>query len=281
MTTRWEVTKAVRASDLPAPSRLVMFVLADVAEVGTAEIPEKFTPSLTVLSRETGLGRSTVARHLDELERDGWVERLRPDVEAARLKGERTRYRLLVPSTAVGPGVVPEGDQVVPERDQGSPGAGLDLVPERDHPSPAAGRNKRSQISSDQTDLFTVTAPSATAAEEKPTAERPENAQTLLGELLDLCTERKIVIPARIRGQYAKGLKNALDEGFEPDLIRRAYKAMIEAKKIGQPSLLTNFLVDQQQPQTNWSQRDAKPNGRSYTGPYRNPADPSMYHGAL
>lgn len=95
--TRWEVTKAVRASDLAAPSRLIMLTLADVAEVGTAEIPARFTPSLRVLAKETGLNESTVTRHLVVLERDGWVVRTRPDPVAARVNAERTRYRLTVP----------------------------------------------------------------------------------------------------------------------------------------------------------------------------------------
>jgi hypothetical protein len=77
-----------------------MLVLADAAEVGTAEIPEQFNPSLSVLARETGLNESTVKRHLSELERLGWVHRARPEPEAARLRAERTRYRLLVPEGA-------------------------------------------------------------------------------------------------------------------------------------------------------------------------------------
>lgn len=97
LATRWEVTKAVRASDLPAPSRLLMLVLADVAEVGTAEIPEKFSPSLRVLAGETGLDKSTVKRHLTSLEESGWIVRTRPD-EKAQGRGERNLYRLDLPS---------------------------------------------------------------------------------------------------------------------------------------------------------------------------------------
>lgn len=97
MATRWEITKAVRASGLPAPSRLVMLVLADVAEVGTAEIPQQHTPSLKVLAGETGLDESTVKRHLASLEAAGWLERLRPSLEDARLRSVRTRYRLSLP----------------------------------------------------------------------------------------------------------------------------------------------------------------------------------------
>src|ERR1041385_3166074 len=98
---RWTVTRAVRGSALPAPSRLIMLTLADVAEVGTAEIPEPHTPSLSVLAAETGLDRATGRRHLYLLEKAGWVVRRRPEVAAARIQKERTRYRLTIPGAAL------------------------------------------------------------------------------------------------------------------------------------------------------------------------------------
>jgi DNA-binding transcriptional ArsR family regulator len=73
-----------------------MLVLADVAEVGTAEIPEKFSPSLRVLAGETGLDKSTVKRHLATLEESGWIVRTRPDAKA-QWRGERNLYRLDLP----------------------------------------------------------------------------------------------------------------------------------------------------------------------------------------
>lgn len=149
MATKWEINKAVRGSTLPAPSRLIMLTLSDIAEAGTAEIPERRTPSLSVLARETGLGRSTIAEHLDRLERGGWITRSRPDVAAARSKGDRTCYRLTKPEGAE---LVQETDyqgaEVVQETDQGGPGAGLaspgdglDLVQELDGGSPGAGHS--------------------------------------------------------------------------------------------------------------------------------------------
>lgn len=96
MATKWEVNRAVRASELPPPSRLIMLVLSDIAEVGTAEVPAQRTPSLAVLAKETGLNEATVKRHLNALDADGWIKRTKPSLEASRL-GERTRYQLLVP----------------------------------------------------------------------------------------------------------------------------------------------------------------------------------------
>lgn len=140
MVTRWQVTKAVRASDLPAPSRLIMLTLADVAEVGTAEIPERFTPSLSVLARETGLGRSTVAIHLRSLERDGWIVRSRPTTAEALGRGERTQYHLQVSSTVPSPAVDLVQEPTSPAPEQPSP------APEQ----PSAGAGHRVRSTSDQ-----------------------------------------------------------------------------------------------------------------------------------
>lgn len=119
---RWQITEAVRRSELPAPSRLIMFVLADMANVGTAEIPPQFSPSLTVLARETGLGRSTVAEHLSKLEEAGWLKRSQPSKLAQGMQ-ERTCYFLKLP------------DHIAQEEDFSSPGAGLDPVQEPESPS--------------------------------------------------------------------------------------------------------------------------------------------------
>lgn len=151
MVTRWEVTKAVRASDLPAASRLIMLTLADVAEVGTAEIPARFTPSLTVLARETGLGRSTVKAHLASLDGAGWLVRTRPDARAQWF-GERTRYRLALPD---GAGVGQDVAQVGQEVAQGGSGDGPGVGQEEALPRPGDGHletdhSDQSQISTDR-----------------------------------------------------------------------------------------------------------------------------------
>jgi len=125
---RWQITKAVRASDLPAPAKLVMLVLADVAEVGTAEIPEKFTPSLRVLARETGLGEATVKRHLKALVDAGWIERTVPDGKAQG-RMERTRYRLLLPGLSTDRGSERTGVQSEPPRGSERSGPGLTVIP--------------------------------------------------------------------------------------------------------------------------------------------------------
>jgi DNA-binding Lrp family transcriptional regulator len=121
VTTRFDVERTVRASELPPSERLVLFVLLTHADTDPVIIPARFTPSLTQLASETGLDRTTVARILGRLESQGWIRRQRPPVEQSR-KGARTRYRLTVPdlsaSDHIGSGTTPL--RVVAPRHQGS-----------------------------------------------------------------------------------------------------------------------------------------------------------------
>lgn len=96
MTTRFDVERAVLASELPSSERLLMLVLLTHASGDPVTIPANYTPSLTALSRESGMDRSTVQRRLRGLETVGWVIRQSPPVAESR-KGARTRYRLAVP----------------------------------------------------------------------------------------------------------------------------------------------------------------------------------------
>lgn len=93
---KWEVVAALKKSGLPTSDRIIMMMLVDVADADTAIVPEQWTPSLTQLSEWTGLGRSTVATRLKELERLGWVKRARPATADAIVRGARTCYYLTV-----------------------------------------------------------------------------------------------------------------------------------------------------------------------------------------
>lgn len=112
VTTRFDVERAVRSSDLPTLERLLLFVLLQHADNDSSVIHPRFTPSLTALASETGMDRTTVARNLRRLETKGWLTRQAPPVEQSR-KGVRTRYQLAVP-------VVAPRHQVVAPRHQAS-----------------------------------------------------------------------------------------------------------------------------------------------------------------
>lgn len=131
---KWDVARALKAADLPAPAKLIMWDLLDSADADTAEIPEKFTPSLNDLVRTTGLSKSTVKRELNVLERGGWVVRDRPDPVKARTEFARTGYRLTVPpprpTVDPGPGARPTVDpDLGPEGDEARPTVGHIPIP--------------------------------------------------------------------------------------------------------------------------------------------------------
>lgn len=101
---RWEFERAVLRSELPAPARLILLIMAVVADWPGGVIPARFTPSLSTLAEMTGLSRRAVMNHLNAIERggdrDGWVVRIRPTKQRARAEKERTGYRLAVPASA-------------------------------------------------------------------------------------------------------------------------------------------------------------------------------------
>lgn len=128
--------RAIRESALPATDRHILLTLVSLVDPETGVIPADDMPSLTELAAFAGLGRSTVARRLNEIESAGWVKRERPSVQAAWSDKERTEYRLTAPvplSTGPAVGLVPEGDQST------SPTAGPVTDSKRAGTSPAAG----------------------------------------------------------------------------------------------------------------------------------------------
>jgi len=147
---RWRVERAIVASDLSAPGRLILLTLLVVVDFQTLTTPQEFAPSLSGLARMTGLGRSTVARELERLERARWVVRDRPAPADARSKKLRTCYRVAVPAGLPAGPADPFGSPTPgpssptpgPAEPPPGPAAGPELVPERDGGSPAAGHNQ-------------------------------------------------------------------------------------------------------------------------------------------
>jgi hypothetical protein len=248
-----------------------MLVLADVAEVGTAEIPERFTPSLTVLAKETGLDKATVKRHLAGLEGMGWVARERPD-PPAMIRGDRTRYRLMVPAQDARGGA---------DNGQGSAQSAPTAGAEEPYPGrsvrlgvgaqSAQGRrterplNKEVRSESDQPDPFGSPPPASTADGQVDT----ETAQTILAAYIDYCASKGVNVRS-LRGQYAKTIKEALDAGHSPRFVKQVLARMLTDKVANRPSLLRNRLVEAQT-------GPEAPRHPQASRPYRNPTDQDDY----
>ena len=88
---RYDVEKLVEYSGLPTCSRDVLFALARRMDQGSIYIPGRFSPSLKRLEIVTGWSKRHIQRHLNQLEGDGYVVRLRE-------KGRRTKYAVVWPA---------------------------------------------------------------------------------------------------------------------------------------------------------------------------------------
>lgn len=95
--TRAEVERAVLASDLPAPGKTLILALAVWSDAAAAAVPTDQSRSLNEICRATSLSRSTVCRHLTQLEDAGWITRKRPPLSVA-CQGVKTGYWLRVPN---------------------------------------------------------------------------------------------------------------------------------------------------------------------------------------
>lgn len=100
MTSRWEVERAVLASGLPAPARLLMLTLATRTTKGGVEIPAEFSPSHNRLAEWTGLSRNAVIKHLKSLEAEGWLCVGRAAPAQQRSQKTPNRYTLRIPASA-------------------------------------------------------------------------------------------------------------------------------------------------------------------------------------
>jgi len=173
MPTVWDVMRVVRSSSLPPVARHLVLTLVSLGDPETCVIPDRFTPSLTDLTKFTGLSRSTVATQLNVVEVAGWVKRDKPDVRASWGAKARTRYFVQIPTSPTA-ALVRQPDQserskadrnetaaqgngwsdsrtspgaaLVRENDMTSPGAGPEVpVPstkDKKHSSPKTGRTK-------------------------------------------------------------------------------------------------------------------------------------------
>jgi hypothetical protein len=171
VTTKWEINRAVRASKcVPAPSKLIMLTLSDIADAGTAEIPERMTPSLKILAGETGLDEATVKRHLTSLENTGWIKRDRPTQEDARQLGERTRYQL-----TLGAPCAHEGAPCAQAKKAKKKKTRAHSAPNQGAESAQSGRTVRPIDKED--DLNDQNDPSSSAKPRKKAASKPKKAK--------------------------------------------------------------------------------------------------------
>jgi DNA-binding transcriptional ArsR family regulator len=94
---RYEIERAVDRAQLPGPSVGLMRALLARINAKSGVIPPEAQPSLSQLASLTGYSRSTAMRHLNVLEDQGWVIRIRPPLWLARTQHVTTAYAMRVP----------------------------------------------------------------------------------------------------------------------------------------------------------------------------------------
>ena len=97
MPTRFDIERAVLASDLPSISRHLIHVLCIRIDAETNTILAAYQPSLSDLARDIRRDRRTVMRYLNVAEQGGWIIRTRPTPDQARRLHRRTAYRIRIP----------------------------------------------------------------------------------------------------------------------------------------------------------------------------------------
>lgn len=96
---RFDIERAVLAAELPGPSVGIMLSLCTRIYRDEGIIPQREQPSLSRIASDTGWDRSTVIRHLAQLEAGGWLTRTRPPLWLARQLHVTTSYALRVPDS--------------------------------------------------------------------------------------------------------------------------------------------------------------------------------------
>lgn len=69
------------------------------------------------------------------------------------------------------------------------------------------------------------------------------NGGTVNREWIDFCTSRGVKLTTRTIKRYGAAIKAALDQGFTPDLIKRALAQMLADNEAARPSLFDQYLV--------------------------------------
>lgn len=199
---RYDVERLVEYSGLPTCSRDVLFALARRMDQGSTYIPGRFSPSLKRLEIVTGWSKRHIQRHLNQLEADQLVVRI-------RAKGRRTLYAVNWPALAElgtqGPGN-PDGT-----RDTESPPVGTQGPGTWDTASPELGTHGRGTRD--------TAAPSQTS-QLFPDSE-PDPEITMIRRLIEARTKRAVT------ADWAKSTRDmilaAAGAPAEPGMARSNY----------------------------------------------------------
>lgn len=179
-------------------------------------------------------GRDAVRAGLQELERRGYLRRVKLRGEGGKITG--TDYELGEPEqTAV------NGKAVA-----GKPGAGADQQEQHEEPAQTsdgfsgAGKPAGKKTSTIEDQENTTSGASADAP-------AGPNVGRLLGDWIDWLRAKGIeTLPKQTKARYGKELKQALDDGFSVPVIGKALQLLYRRGKASNPQLLPHLLIEVQ-----------------------------------
>lgn len=271
MPSKWEVNDAIQASHMAPNARLVMFVLISAADAETAEIPERFTPSLDDLVRRSGLSKSAVAEWLTVLEESGWIKRDRPTTAESLGSGRRTRYQLAIGDLEHSPKPqrvrkarpkVTDGSEHSTDtgvRVADSPRGGQSSAPEgprggqsgvrvADSDSPRGGHKSSSTYQAHLPPTGGVADAPPPEAEALFDVEMPPPPPLNGGQInrnwIDQCTQAEIKLASSVKARWGKAIAKALDDKYTATEIQAALTRMLDKGMTGNPAQLDSFLSE-------------------------------------
>lgn len=216
-----KVMSLVWDSTVPSPERLTLLALADRAnEEGVCE------PSVPTLARKCQAGDRTIQRHFRTLEELGVL---------AVMRNYHTRsvYKINLPRLVElqDPEPCQSGTPVnLTGRQSGSP---VNLSRQEETRRSGKGCQSGSPANLAASSKATTTTPPVLHAEPDLTM-----TQVIVGEWLERCAKRP---PGRIIGQVSKLIKEMVDEGVDPDDIKRGMAEWMR-KKLMAPSLIPSVV---------------------------------------
>lgn len=234
--------------------RLVLLAIADCC----SDDGSNAYPSMSELVRKTGLSERGVQTSIGRLIA---LKELRVHRNAG--PGGCNRYRVIMTPAKSAPPADPAPPargappaESAPAESAPSPRRICGAPPQNLHPTPAESAPGTVLEPSIEPSIEPSTPPHAAevvdgeiidATPRLPAPAEPENAGTVTRQWIDHCARRGVKLTNSIIKRYAKGIGDALTQGFHPNLVKAALAQMLDDCVASRPSLLDNYLVRAQQ----------------------------------
>lgn len=225
---------------LPPSTKLLLVALADFADDSGV-----CWPSVDTLAARTGLGRSTVLRHIASLDSSGLLVRGRRSAHPYSPNRYRLSADAMATAAEASAAVADLASTGHVQRSQSETSQNETTVAEQAEVPIQDVSNRDVQnrerrgpdLSSQTSQIGTQTIIEPTEEPPLPPAADAPTAQTIVGEWIERCRKRP---PRAVIGQMAKQIDALLKEGIDPDDIRRGVAEWM--RKDRHPSVLPSIV---------------------------------------